>query len=175
MDIDQLPARTQVVLARAVQLEQESHRACPDARRAHADVDLFVEQDRNLVIDLGPRDVEFGTAVTGPAVVDACRAPIFGDPDVEIFEVTTVEHDALRVDLGVADALGNVEFEVAAGHEYPLDQKLFFVSRKDAKARRCRAGPRENPVAAGDIIMKALDRKSTRLNSRHKCAFRMPT
>src|SRR3546814_11696267 len=78
-------------------------RACPDARRAHADVDLFVEQDRNLVIDLGPRDVEFGTAVTGPAVVDACRAPIFGDPDVEIFEVTTVEHDALRVDLGVAE------------------------------------------------------------------------
>src|SRR3546814_5268421 len=79
---------------------------------------------------------------------DLCRAPIFGDPDVEIFEVTTVEHDALRVDLGVADALGNVEFEVAAGHEYPLDQKLFFVSRKDAKARRCRAGPRANPVAA---------------------------
>src|SRR3546814_14431445 len=67
---------------------------------------------------------------------DLCRAPIFGDPDVEIFEVTTVEHDALRVDLGVADALSNVEFEVAAGHEYPLDQKLFFVSRKDAKARR---------------------------------------
>src|SRR3546814_7602867 len=62
----------------------------------------------------------------------------------------------MRVDLGVADALGNVEFEVAAGHEYPLDQKLFFVSRKDAKARRCRAGPRANPVAAGDIIMKAL-------------------
>src|SRR3546814_19575710 len=61
----------------------------------------------------------------------------------------------MRVDLGVADALGNVEFEVDAGHEYPLDQKLFFVSRKDAKARRCRAGPRANPVAAGDIIMKA--------------------
>src|SRR3546814_13792685 len=62
----------------------------------------------------------------------------------------------MRVDLGVADALGNVEFEVAAGHEYPLDQKLFFVSRKDAKARRCRAGPRANPVAEGDTIMKAL-------------------
>src|SRR3546814_18212567 len=86
--------------------------ACPDARRAHADVDLFVEQDRNLVIDLGPRDVEFGTAVTGPAVVDACRAPIFGDPDVEIFEVTTVEHDALRVDLGVA---GSEERRVGKG------------------------------------------------------------
>src|SRR3546814_11933638 len=86
MDIDQLPARTQVVLARAVQLEQESHRACPDARRAHADVDLFVEQDRNLVIALGPRDVEFVTAVTVPAVVDACRAPIFGDHHVEILE-----------------------------------------------------------------------------------------
>src|SRR3546814_14367662 len=29
-----------------------------------------------------------------------------------------------------------VETKVAAGHEYPLNQKLFFVSRKDAKTRR---------------------------------------
>src|SRR3546814_11296937 len=103
MDIDQLPARTQVVLARAVQLEQDSHRACPDARRAHADVDLFVEQARNLVIDLAPRDVEFGTAVTGPAVVDASHAPIYGGPDVQIFDGTTVEQHALPLHLPAAD------------------------------------------------------------------------
>src|SRR3546814_9939174 len=122
MDVDQLPAGAQVVLARAVQFEQEGHRTCPDARRAHADVDLFVEQDRNLVVDLGPRDVEFGAAVIGPAVIDARGAPIFGDPDVEIFEIAAVEHDALRIDLGIADALGDVETKVAAGHEYRSEE-----------------------------------------------------
>src|SRR3546814_15423553 len=69
--------------------------------------------------DLGAGDVELGAAVVVPAVVYADRAPIFGDADIEIFQIAAVEHDALRVDLRIADAPGDVETKVAAGHDCP--------------------------------------------------------
>src|SRR3546814_19773850 len=103
IDADLDPGVAQFVAAFAVEFKQKGHRASADARAAHADVDLFVEQDRHLVIDLGAGDVELGAAVVGPAVVYADRAPIFGDADIEIFQIAAVEHDALRVDLRIAE------------------------------------------------------------------------
>src|SRR3546814_1850588 len=116
MHADFDPRRAQIVAPPAVQLEQKGHRTGADARTAHADVDLFVQQDRRLVIDLGVRDVEFGAAVVGPANIDADAVPILGDTDIELFKVAAVEHDALRVDLRITDALGDVETNVDEDH-----------------------------------------------------------
>src|SRR3546814_8136904 len=48
MHADFDPRRAQIVAPLAVQLEQKGHRTGADARTAHADVDLFVQQDRRL-------------------------------------------------------------------------------------------------------------------------------
>src|SRR3546814_9548726 len=63
MDADLDPGGAQVVAAFGVVFEQKGHRASADARAAHADVNLFVEQDRQLVIERGAGDVALGAAV----------------------------------------------------------------------------------------------------------------
>src|SRR2546426_12693101 len=95
VDVDKLAARD--VLGAAPDAEHELHRGAADAADAAADVDQLVVGGRSVV--LGARlygiDVRAELLDDILRVAKADRAPVFGDRDVEVQKVMSVENHVL--------------------------------------------------------------------------------
>ena len=104
-DPDDLAAGAQILAAGTEDAQCPAQAGAPDAAEADADVDAFVVAHRPAVLDQRLHNVELHAAFNQVSlIVIADMAHVLGERGVEVGEVVRVEDNALRVDLGIADA-----------------------------------------------------------------------